>query len=169
MSTESNTKKLNFSATKLCLTALFTAIVCVATFIIQIPIPLGYAHLGDCMILLATDILGPLAGMLAGGIGSAMADLITGFAIWALPTLIIKSLMPWAAYIFLKKNTIYFTVTGAVLSLLVMTAGYVIAGSIIYGSVAVGLTQTPGLLLKSAVNLAAFLILQNLPFKKYIK
>ena len=65
---------------QLCLTAVFMALICVATMVIQIPIPLGYAHLGDCMILLATYLLGPVAGMLASGIGSAMADILTGYA-----------------------------------------------------------------------------------------
>ena len=75
-----------FTTKNLCLTALFTAIVCIATFIIQIPIPLGYAHLGDCMILLSTHLLGAVGGMISGGIGSALADIISGFPIWALPT-----------------------------------------------------------------------------------
>ena len=70
---------------------------------------------------------------------------------------------------FLRKNKIYFTIIGAVLSLLFMTLGYVVAGSIIYGSIELGITQTPGLLLKSAVNLVAFILLYKLPFKKYLK
>lgn len=158
-----------FTTKNLCLTALFTAIVCIATFIIQIPISLGYAHLGDCMILLSTHLLGAVGGMISGGIGSALADIISGFPIWALPTLIIKSIMPLVAYPFLRKNKIYFTIIGAVLSLLFMTLGYVVAGSIIYGSIELGITQTPGLLLKSAVNLVAFILLYKLPFKKYLK
>ena len=151
--------KPQFNAVQICITALFTAIVCVATMIVEIPIPLGYAHMGDSMILLSTYLLGPFLGMFCAGIGSAMADLLTGYAVWALPTLIIKSLMPWVAYAFFKNKNFLFKVIGSVASLLVMTAGYVIAGSLIYGSVAVGLTQTPGLLLKSVVNLVVFILL----------
>ena len=121
------------------------------------------------MILLSTHLLGAVGGMISGGIGSALADIISGFPIWALPTLIIKSIMPLVAYPFLRKNKIYFTIIGAVLSLLFMTLGYVVAGSIIYGSIELGITQTPGLLLKSAVNLVAFILLYKLPFKKYLK
>ena len=36
----------------LCCGALLTALVCIMTIVIQIPIPLGYAHLGDAFILL---------------------------------------------------------------------------------------------------------------------
>lgn len=163
-----NSKKIFLSTKELCITALFTAIICVATLVIQIPIPLGYAHLGDCMILLAASILNPICGLFAAGIGSALADILSGYAIWAIPTLIIKSFMPLIAYILFKKKSFIFTFTGAVLSLLFMTLGYVVAGSIIYQSIALGITQTPGLLLKSLVNLVAFIALSKLPLKRII-
>ena len=153
MENEKKTTNKKLSIQKLCLAAVFMALTCMATAYIQIPIPLGYAHLGDCIILIATYICGPLVGVLAGGIGSAMADIITGFAIWALPTFIIKTIMPIIAYYLFKKKQI---TIGAVASLLLMVLGYVIAGCILYGSVATGLTQTPGLLLKSLVNFVIF-------------
>lgn len=33
-------------------------------------------------------------------LGSALADIFTGFAIWAVPTLIIKTIMPLIAWAF---------------------------------------------------------------------
>ncbi len=36
----------------MCITAVFMALTCVATMVVQIPIPLGYAHLGDSVILI---------------------------------------------------------------------------------------------------------------------
>ena len=69
----------------LCLTALFTAIVFVMTFVPKIPIPLGYAHLGDAAVLLAVVLLGRKQGAIAGAVGSALADLIGGFALWIVP------------------------------------------------------------------------------------
>ncbi|MEI3175535.1 MAG: ECF transporter S component [Lachnospiraceae bacterium] len=59
----------------ICMTALATALVCVATMVVQIPIPLGYAHLGDSCILLAAYLFGWKIGLFAGGVGSALADL----------------------------------------------------------------------------------------------
>ena len=79
----------------LCLTAVMAAITCIATMVIQIPIPLGYAHLGDAFILLTVLFIGRKSGIWAGGIGSALADLLTGYAYWAIPTFIIKSLMAY--------------------------------------------------------------------------
>ena len=73
--------------------ALAAALVCIGTMAIQIPIPLGYMHLGNACILLMAAMFGPVTGMLAGGIGSAMADLLTGYTQWVLPTLLIKCAM----------------------------------------------------------------------------
>ena len=39
-------------AKQITLAALAIAVVCVSTMVIQIPIPLGYMHLGNCCILL---------------------------------------------------------------------------------------------------------------------
>ena len=80
------------------------ALTCIATMLIQIPIPLGYAHLGDSVILITAYLFGPVVGALAGGIGSAMADILTGYPVWAVPTLLIKTIMPLiACYIFQNK------------------------------------------------------------------
>ena len=83
------------STKKLVYTAVMMALVCIATSIIKIPTPFtsGYIHLGDSMIFLSVAILGWGYGALAAGIGSMLADILGGYAVWALPTLIIKSLM----------------------------------------------------------------------------
>lgn len=79
---------------KMILISLFTAIVTIATMIIQIPMPLqGYVNLGDCIILLAAWLLGPAAGLFAGGAGSMLADLLTGYFHYAPGSLLVKGLM----------------------------------------------------------------------------
>ena len=144
--------KKKFTIKQLCITAICMALTCLATMLIQIPIPLGYAHLRDSLILITSFFFGPVVGCLAGGIGSMMADILTGFPIWAIPTLIIKSIMP---LIFIKFQKY----CGSVLSLLFMVAGYTIFGCIIAGNVAAGLASAPGLLLKAAVNFVVYLVL----------
>ena len=48
---------------KICVTAMFAALICVATMLIQIPSPLnGYVNFGDCFILIAAWVLGPVYG-----------------------------------------------------------------------------------------------------------
>jgi len=73
---------------------LFIALVAVCTMIVRYPIPQtnGYVNLGDSMVLLSASFFGPVGGFIAGGIGSALADILGGFPQWAMWTLIIKGI-----------------------------------------------------------------------------
>ncbi|HQP57661.1 MAG TPA: ECF transporter S component [Petrotogaceae bacterium] len=74
---------------------LMVALVFVTTFSIKVPVPFtqGYIHMGDSMIFVASILFGWKVGALAGGVGSMLADIVGGYAGWAVPTLIIKSVM----------------------------------------------------------------------------
>lgn len=69
------------------------ALVFIAIYVLKIPALNGYAHLGDCMILISVLLLGGKKGALAGGIGAALADLLGGYMQWVLPTFLIKAVM----------------------------------------------------------------------------
>lgn len=72
--------------------ALFIAFTAVATSL-HIPGPSSsYFNLGEVAIYTIALTFGAKAGGIAGGIGSAMIDIILGFSIWAPFTLIIKGL-----------------------------------------------------------------------------
>lgn len=144
---------------RLCITAVFTALICIATMAVQIPIPLGYAHLGDCVLLLAALFLSRRDAVLAASIGSMLADFFTGFAIWCVPTLLIKGAMTLAAAALFSGSSRHRLLAGGALSMLVMAAGYTAAGALLYDSLAAGLASTPGLLAEGALNLALFLVL----------
>jgi len=93
--------------TKLSLTIVMTSLVAVNTLIVRIPNPMGgYFNLGDVMIFISALTFGPLVGGLAGGIGSAIADII-GFPLFAVPTLIIKGLEGFIAGSLTNKKQIY--------------------------------------------------------------
>lgn len=147
---------------KICITAVFIALVYISTAFIQIPIPLGYAHPGNSIILLASLLFTPQIACISGAIGSCMADILTGFPIWAVPTLIIKTgiaLIASSMFSFGgKSKSIYSkrTFAGAAASMIFMAAGYTISGAVIYGSVASGLASAPGLLAEGVVNIIVF-------------
>ena len=85
---------MNRNATfKIVLTALFAALICVATMLVQIPIPAtgGYANLGDGVILLCAFLMNPVYAVIAGGLGSMLADVLLGYMTFAPGTLIIKA------------------------------------------------------------------------------
>jgi uncharacterized membrane protein len=83
------------TAMKIALAAVFGALVFVVTSLIPpiaIPATSGYFNLGETIIYVAALVFGPLTAVLAGGIGSMLADLYLGFAFFAPGTLIIKGL-----------------------------------------------------------------------------
>ena len=88
---------------KIAVTALLAALTCVATMVIKIPSPMkGYLNLGDCVVLTAGWMLSPVYGFLAAGLGSALADLFSGYVVYAPATFLIKGLMALAAYYIYK-------------------------------------------------------------------
>ena len=133
----------------LCVKAMFCALVCVATIAIQVPVPAtsGYIHLGDSIILLAGIMFGPMFGLTAGGIGSALADILTGYGYWAPFTLIIKGLMGYTAgkIAFDGSDKAFGAnkLLGAAAAEIIMIAGYLIGGTILKGSFLVALTSVP--------------------------
>ncbi len=89
---------------RIVLTALLTALTCIATMVIQIPTPsLGYIHMGDTFVVLSGVLLGPLFGAFAAGFGSMLADIFSGYIIYAIPTLLIKAFSGFLAGFLFRK------------------------------------------------------------------
>lgn len=150
-----STKQLTFCA-------LGIALVCISTRIFQFPIPLGYAHLGNCMILLFAVYFDPWVGAISAGVGSALADLLS-FPAWTVPTLIIKTLMGYAVSKIAGKEHKGIrssrTFLGVLAGIVIMVLGYFVAGSIIYGSVVTGAAQIPGLTIEGIVGIVLFYVI----------
>ena len=149
-------KSTNWTAKKLAINALAIALVCVSTMVIQIPIPLGYMHLGNCCILLVSVYFGNMTGMLAGGIGSCLADLLSGYTQWIIPTLIIKGIMGLviAMIAYREGEEIRMmrlrTFLGAAAGIVIMIAGYTFAA---------GFAQIPGLTTEGVIGLLLFYVI----------
>ncbi len=124
---------------KTVIAALLAALVCVATMIIKVPSPLkGYLNLGDGFVLLCGWALSPAFGFAAAGIGSALADVFSGYAVYAAPTFVIKGLMALAAfYIFKSLKTVAGSIAARILSgalaEVIMISGYYVFEGFMYG------------------------------------
>jgi uncharacterized membrane protein len=99
---------------KIVFTGLMTALVFISTSIIKIPFANGgYIHFGDAFVFLSVMLLGPFYGAFASGAGSMLSDLLSEFSQWALPTLIIKTVMAMIMGYIIKqrsqKNIIIFS------------------------------------------------------------
>ena len=121
---------------RLVMTGVLMALACVATMVIQIPSPThGYMNLGDCVVLLSGCLLGPVYGAVAGGVGSALADLLSGYAVYVPGTLVIKAVMAALAGGLYRRSRKLLPV-GAVLAELVMIVGYWLYDGFLMGSLA---------------------------------
>ena len=101
-----------------------TALVAVGTLIIRIPNPMGgYFNVGDVMIFVCALNFHPIIGGLAGGVGSAIADMI-GFPLFVIPTLIIKGLEGFLASLITNKKNVFRDVLAVVVAGSEMIIGY---------------------------------------------
>ena len=150
--------------------ALFAALVAVATLLLPIPLPgSGYGNLGDALVVLAGCLLGPLWGALAAALGSFLADLLLGYALYAPASFVIKGIMAWAAaLVFLAARKIAPTrlmpsIAAALVAEIFMVCGYFLFENIIFDSV-VALAALWGNLLQVGVGaVAAVLLMLVLP------
>jgi uncharacterized membrane protein len=127
-------------------TAVFTALVFLSTYLFQIPIPAtqGYFNLGDIMIFITALTFGPTVGGFAGGVGSFLSDFIGGFGTFAPFTLIIKGLEGYVAGLISRRSVqsrtqmIAWAIIAWVAGSVIMVLGYFLAESffiaLVFGS-----------------------------------
>lgn len=163
----------------LVLASLFAALALVATLFLAIPLPTGYANLGDCFAFIAGFVLGGAWGAAAAGIGTALADLLGGFGIYAIATFIIKAFIAVCGAIAAKfaKNDRLNVVLFAALSLLgeaVMVLGYFFFESVFLGVGEAAIASVPGNLTQAAVGAVTSVVLavvftKNKKLNSYIR
>ena len=77
----------------LAVTGIMTALVLGLTLIhISVTPTGGYVHLGDIAIYFASFAFGPWVGLIAGGLGTGLADVVSGYAIFAPLSLVVHGL-----------------------------------------------------------------------------
>lgn len=124
---------------KITYTSIFAALITLAVSVIKFSTGMGegYIHLGDSLIYLVSCVLPFPYCLIAGALGGALADVLGGFAVWAVPTAIIKSLNTLPFILLKKKSTNNkilnkYTVLAALLSGIVTVIGYFAAECILY-------------------------------------
>ena len=130
---------MNKKTKKIVMAALIAALACVATMIIKIPSPLkGYLNLGDCIVLVAGWMLSPAYGFLAAGLGSALADILSGYVVYAPATFVIKGLMALIAFygfklLHNKIGNLQSKIIAGIFAEIVMIFGYFVFEGFLYG------------------------------------
>lgn len=154
---------------ELTLTSLMMALILVGTIVLRIPIPLtqGYVHLGDAMIYLGVLALRKRDSAIAAGLGSAMGDVLGGFAMWAPWTLVIKAAMAFltATLLSASGDSRLKAMASMAAGGLLMTAGYYLAETVMYGNPAAALLGIPWNIGQFAAGMVIALALNEV-FKK---
>ncbi len=155
---------------KIVIAAMLAALCCVATMVIKIPLPLGYVNVGDMVVLLTGWLLSPLYGALAAGLGTALADVLSPYAIYAPATFVIKSVMALIAHfgfrlVSKKMPSAFGRIISGIVAEIWMIAGYFLYEGILYGF-AGALGTVPGNGVQGAVGLLLGILLIKI-FEKY--
>lgn len=163
-------KKLNIR--QITVNGLFIALVYIATRFINIPGPTpgGLFHLGNVMFFTIAIVFGKKAGAISGGIGMALFDITSPYAVWAPFTFIIRFTM---GYIiggmaskeivvkekdskfkkrFKKVQPIINNFIGIVLATVIMLVGYYITEVILYGNIYAPLQSVYGNLMQCVIG-----------------
>ena len=142
----------------MCITGIFTAIVFVFTAYLHIPSHTGYTHVGDGFIYLAACMLPLPYAMFVGAGGALLADCLTGYAIWAPGSIIIKTV---AVLFFSRKSARIISVRN-LLALIpawaICIGGYYLYEALITGNYAAPLAGIPGYITQSVLSSILFVV-----------
>lgn len=161
---------------KITAAGLFAAIICIATAMFPIKLAHGFVNAGDGFIILAGMFLGGAYGAISGAVGSALADLVSGYVFYAPATFVIKGLMALCAAAIYKNIKIKYNVVKKVLSALaaetIMVGGYFVFECFVYGAGAAA-ADVAGNTLQAAAGIVISFILGNIAektpaIKKYL-
>lgn len=154
---------------KIVLSGLFAAVIFVLTAFVPVPLGHGYANAGDAFVVLSGMMLGPWAGLAAGGVGSAMADLYLGYSVYAPATFVIKGLMAVCACLLsrsLKTKKSLIIKIGFVYAVCesVMVLGYFLFETVFFG-IGIALADVIGNLLQALFGLVVGTALTSVVMK----
>ncbi len=143
------------STVRIASVAILAAVTTVLTIVVRIPTPAkGYINLGDVAIVFTALTLGPLSGMFAGGLGTAVSDLLGGFAYFAPISLVVHGLQGLLVGLIarVRPGVLWLQIVAGVVGIIVMAGGYLVAESFIPPGIGPALAELPLNLVQGAVG-----------------
>lgn len=154
------TMSVNKTTKNICFSAMFAAMIFGLTML-HVPIGAGgYIHVGDAVIYVTALLMGGPWAFISAAIGAACADIVSGFAVYAIPSAIIKVLVALPFVLISKKEknllsirTALFTVISGVITIL----GYFLADLIVYRESAIA--DLPANVIQAVGSAVVFIVL----------
>ncbi|MBR3244384.1 MAG: TIGR04002 family protein, partial [Parasporobacterium sp.] len=143
----------------LTLTGVFTALILVLTAFVHIPSYTGYVHVGDAFIFLAAALLPAPYAVFAGAAGAVLSDVLTGYAMWAPASFVIKTLI---VLFFSRKEKKLITkrnMLALIPSVLLTVGGYYLYEGIISGNFAAPVYGILGNVIQAVFSAALFVVI----------
>ncbi|MDO5293510.1 MAG: ECF transporter S component [bacterium] len=143
--------------------AVFIALTYVFTAFVNVRLPFGgnggLIHLGNIPLFIGAILFGRKTGALAGGIGMAMFDVLSGWTLWAPFTLITVGLMGYVVgAVTEKKHGFVWNLTAMLMALGIKIIGYYIAEGIIAGNWIVPVYSIPGNIIQVGTAIVVVLL-----------
>lgn len=172
-------KRKSNSALKTSLIAVLTALVVVFTIIVKVPTPTkGYLNLCDLAICFIAFTFSPLTAFIAGGLGTAIADIISGYPQWAPISFIVHGVEGLVVALIVKRSAkdisngvkvpFYKILLAMVLGIIIVAGGYFVLSAIFmslgFAAAAAGI---PGNLLQAGVGVVVGYALSRAVVKAY--
>ena len=153
----------SMSVKELAITAICIVLVYVFTAVVNVKLPIaaagGLIHLGNVPLFIAAILFGKRTGMIAGGIGMGLFDLLSGWTLWAPFTLVTVGIMGLVVGLVTeKKKSFPRYILAMVLACIIKIVGYYIAEGIIYGNWVAPVASIPGNLVQIGVAAVITLI-----------
>lgn len=173
------TSNSNSRTFNLILTSMSIALVFVATYLLNIKLPIaangGLVHLGTAMLFVIAILFGPKTGMIAGAVGMGLFDLFAGWTAWAPITFLARGLQGYVVGRIAWSNgrnggSKAFNLLATIVSIPLMLGGYYIGESIIFSSWIIPAASIPGNIVQNVIGvlvaIPAIIALKKVPFFK---
>ena len=141
------------------ISAMLAALTFAATFLIKIPLAVGYVHIGDGIVFLASALLPAPFAMVATAVGVGLADLCSGYVIYIPITALVRIL---TVLCFSRKREMLSlrNILGLAGGILICAVGYWAFEAIfVYESAVAALAGIPFNLAQSAVGAVLYIVI----------
>ncbi|MFZ5944611.1 MAG: ECF transporter S component [Bacillota bacterium] len=144
---------LNTKTNDMVVSALLITLVLVATKFINIRLPIsingGLIHLGNVALFISAIVFGKKKGAIAGAFGMGLFDIISGWALWAPFTFVIRGVMGYIVGAIShasnrKGKSIFWNLVAVLVGGIWMIFGYYLTEGILYGNWIAPVTSIPG-------------------------
>jgi len=129
-----NKSKENEKLLHMVYAGLFAAMTALLTATLHIPVGSGYIHCGDAVIYLSAAVLPLPYAVSASAVGGMLADLLSGYPMYAIPTFLIKALLALTfSLIGGERRLCMKRIAAMIVCGIVSVIGYWITAVVLYG------------------------------------